>query len=135
MTFGQSAFRVLIPDVTHGAGEETVDLFLTVEANVPVRLSTASVDMASPEQTLTPVMTYDFFDFERRPPPEDAFRMKVRAVLGYPSVLRLPGFWGALFDIMVCTASEQRASVALTGPGAPSNDMPLCAGLFELSHL
>lgn len=82
MTFGQSAFRLLTPDVTHGAGEETVDLFLTVEANVPVRLSTASVDMASPEQTLTPVMTYDFFDFERRPPPEDAFRMKVRAVLG-----------------------------------------------------
>jgi hypothetical protein len=65
-------------------------VFLTVDTNVPVRLSTAAVDLESPEQTITPVLTYDFFDFEQRPPPEDAFRMKVRAVLGHSSLSPKP---------------------------------------------
>lgn len=78
------------PDVAHAAGEEVVDLFLTTEGNVPVRLTTTAVDLASPEQTLTPMLTYDFLDFEQKPPPEDAFRMKVRAVLGYLYVLPMP---------------------------------------------
>jgi len=59
------------------AGEEIVEFFSAADTQVPVRLTTESVDLYSPERTHTPLMTYDLYDFEPGPPPEDAFRMKV----------------------------------------------------------
>ena len=47
-----------------------------METRQPLRLTTEAVESTSPVRVTTPLMTYDFYQFELGPPPEDAFRMK-----------------------------------------------------------
>jgi len=56
-------------------GEETVEYFEAVESGQPMRLTTEAVEETSPVRTTTPLMTYDFYQFEAGAPPEEAFRV------------------------------------------------------------
>jgi len=56
-------------------GDETVELFLSADGHVPVRITTEAVESHMPTRKASALMTYDVYQFEAGPPNEDVFKM------------------------------------------------------------